>query len=101
MKDSQFEGFKPLKFIRSPIVAALGTTLLVQRSLSPPLIATAAIGIERVLVEFYKTFLTRQVRGIHAGKPLVHPGWLRWRWLFAVAYVAGMAAAWMMSRAAR
>lgn len=86
LKDSQFEGFKPLKFVRSPIVSALGTTLLIRCSVDPVLVTISAIGFERVGVEFYKTFLTRQVRGIHAGKTPSHPQWFGRRWLFFATY---------------
>ncbi len=86
LKDLQFEGFKPLKFVRSPIVSALGTTLLVRCSADPVLVTIATIGFERVAVEFYKTLLTRQMRGIHAGKRPLHPRWFGRRWLFFATY---------------
>lgn len=98
MKDSQFEGFKPKKFVRSPIMAALGTVWLIHLSASPLLISIGAIGFERVAVEFYKTFLIRQVRGIHADKPLAHPEWMARRWIFAVGFCASVTAcvAWLV-----
>jgi hypothetical protein len=92
LKDSQFEGFKPLKFVRSPIVSALGTMLLVRFSADPVLVTISAIGFERVAVEFYKTFLTRQVRGIHAGKRPSHPQWFGRRWLFFASYAVPVVA---------
>jgi hypothetical protein len=92
LKDSQFEGFKARKFVRSPIVSALGTMLLVHCSADPLLVTVGAIGFERVAVEFYKTFLTRQVRGIHAGKPPSHPHWFGRRWLFFGTYAIPVAA---------
>ena len=90
-KDSQFEGFKPKKFVRSPIMAALGTTVLVRVSDQPWLISIGAIGLERVMVEWYKTFFTRQVRGIHAGKAPTHPEWLERRWVFYVGFLMAVA----------
>jgi hypothetical protein len=92
MKDSQFEGFKPLKFIRSPFMAGVGTIFLVRLSDNPHLISIGAIGLERVVVEFYKTFLTRQVRGIHGKKPIAHPEWLERRWIFAVGFLTAVGA---------
>ena len=91
LKDSQFEGFKAKKFVRSPIVAAIGSMWLITLSDDPALVAVGAIGFERVGVEFYKTFLTRQVRGFHAGKPVTHPEWLERRWVFLVSFVAAVA----------
>lgn len=91
LKDSQFEGFLPLKFIRSPIVAGLVGMILIQFSTSWFLLAMAMLGGERVGVELYKTFLKRQIRGIHAGKPVAHPVWLARRGVFAVSYSLAVA----------
>ena len=87
LKDSQLEGFKPKKFVRSPIMAIIGAQVIVPASTDPLLIALATIGFERVAVEFYKTFLTRQVRGIHAGHPVLYPRWLTHRWIFVVSFL--------------
>ncbi len=86
LKDSQFEGFIPLKFVRSPLVGALTGILMVRFSTRWFLVALAAVGSERVAVELYKTFLKRQIRGMHAGKPVHYPIWLRRRWLFALTF---------------
>jgi hypothetical protein len=50
------------------------------------LVALADVGGERVGVELYKTFLRRQVRGIHANKPPRYPIWLARRGIFALSY---------------
>jgi hypothetical protein len=89
LKDSQFEGFLPRKFVRSPIVAAMAGLLFVRFSSDAFLVALACIGGERVGVELYKTFLRRQVRGIFAGQPPRFPVWLERRYLFGLSY--GMA----------
>lgn len=86
LKDSRFEGFLPLKFVRSPIVAGLLGMVLIRFSTSWLLVAMAMLGGERVGVEFYKTFLKRQIRGIHAGKPVSHPWWLAHRGIFVASY---------------
>ena len=91
LKDSQFEGFKPGKFVRSPVVASLGGIALVGLSANPLLVAIGVVGFERVAVEFYKTFLTKQVRGIHAGKAVAYPEWLERRWVFLVSFLSGVA----------
>jgi len=91
LKDSQFEGFLPLKFIRSPIVAGLLGMLLIHFSTSWFLVAMAMLGGERVGVECYKTFLKRQIRGIHAGKPVCHPWWYAHRGMFAASYGVAVA----------
>ncbi len=86
LKDSQFEGFLPRKFVRSPIVAAIAGFLFVRFSSDAFLIVLACIGGERVGVELYKTFLRRQVRGIFAGLPPRFPVWLERRYLFGMSY---------------
>ncbi len=86
LKDSQFEGFLPLKFIRSPIVGAIVGTIFIHFSSSWLLVALADVGGERVGVELYKTFLKRQIRGIHANKPPGYPIWLKRRGIFALSY---------------
>jgi hypothetical protein len=91
LKDSQLEGFKPKKFVRSPIMSIIGARVIVPASADPLLIALATIGFERVAVEFYKTFLTRQVRGIHAGRPVAYPHWFSDRWIFLVSFLGCVA----------
>lgn len=91
LKDSQFEGFKPIKFLRSPLVGALTGVLMIRFSTDWFLVSLAAVGSERVLVELYKTFLIRQVRGMHAGKPVLHPVWLARRGIFAVTFGVAVA----------
>ncbi len=86
LKDSQFEGFLPLKFIRSPIVGAIAGMIFVHFSTNWFLVALADVGGERVGVELYKTFLKRQIRGIHANKTPMYPIWLARRGIFALSY---------------
>jgi hypothetical protein len=88
LKDSQLEGFKPKKFVRSPLMSAAGAIVIVQASADPLLVALATIGFERVAVECYKTFLTQQVRGIHENRTPSHPEWFARRWIFAVTFFA-------------
>jgi hypothetical protein len=89
IKDSQFEGFKLKKFIRSPIVGLVGGLILVRFSHDPLLLLLSAIGFERVMVELYKTFIQRRVRGIFEGQKPKYPFWLKNRWIFFVLYSIG------------
>jgi hypothetical protein len=86
LKDSQFEGFIPAKFIRSPIVGAMVGMIIIHFSTSWYLVVLASIGGERIGVELYKTFLKRHVRGIHANQPIRHPVWLARRGIFALLF---------------
>ncbi len=90
IKDSQFEGFKVLKFIRSPLVGMVGGLLLVHYTRNPLLLLLSITGFERVVVELYKTFIKRSVRGIFEGQHPKFGRWFKLRWLFFVLYACGV-----------
>jgi hypothetical protein len=89
VKDAQYEGFKPLLFLRSPIMGFLGGILLFFFTHSSVLLAFATIGFERISVELYKTFLMRKVRGIFHNRQPKYKQWVRKRWIFFVLYFVG------------
>jgi hypothetical protein len=73
-KDAPFEGFQPLKFIRSPLLAAAWALLLSRLGSDLVLVAFAATGYTVATTESYKTFLfPRRPRGKFAGKPVRFP----------------------------
>jgi hypothetical protein len=79
-KDAPFEGFQPLKFLRSPLLAAGWALLLEQLSSDMVVVALAAIGYTIATTESYKTFLfPSRPRGKFAGKPVRFPEILRKR----------------------
>jgi hypothetical protein len=79
-KDAPFEGFQPLKFLRSPLLAAGWALLLEQLSTDMIVVALAAIGYTIASTESYKTFLfPSRPRGKFAGKPVRFPEILRKR----------------------
>lgn len=90
VKDAQFEGFKPIKFIRSPFVGAIGGLILINFTQQPLVLVVASVGFERIVVEFYKTFLRRSVRGIFENKKPRFPEWFKHRWIFFVSYLVGV-----------
>lgn len=90
IKDSQFEGFRFKKFIRSPIVGMLGGVILVRFTNNPLLLLLNVTGFERVVVELYKTFIKRQVRGIFESQEPNYLYWLKNRWIFIVLYGIGV-----------
>lgn len=90
IKDSQFEGFRFKKFIRSPIVGMLGGIILVRFTNNPLLLLLSVTGFERVVVELYKTFIRRQVRGIFEGQKPKYSYWLKNRWIFIILYGIGV-----------
>jgi hypothetical protein len=85
-KDAPFEGFQPLKFLRSPLLAAGWALLLAQLSADIIVVALAATGYTIATTESYKTFLfPSRPRGKFAGKPVRFPEILRRRnWVVPV-----------------
>ncbi len=63
-KDAPFEGFQPLKFFRSSVVLTLVAPLLWRLGALPLGMAVfVLVGIERFLVEYYKSFVLASVPG--------------------------------------
>jgi hypothetical protein len=79
-KDAPIEGFQPLKFLRSPLLAAGWALLLAQLSSDLVVVALAAIGFTIATTESYKTFFfPSRPRGKFAGKPVRFPEIMRTR----------------------
>jgi len=86
IKDVPAEGFKLNKFIRSPLAGIVGGFIATNYVISLDLAILSAIGFERVVVEFYKTFLSIEPRGIFRGMKPKYPVWFSKRWIFFVSY---------------
>ena len=92
-KDAPKEGFDPAKFMRSPALTVPIALFLSLLTDSQVLMALAAIGYERAIVETYKKFFfPSKPPGKFAGMPLRYPEMLRVRRYFVPAY-AGI---WLM-----
>jgi len=88
-KDAPIEGFQPLKFLRSPLIAACFAWLLFHLGGTPVQVALAATGYTIATTETWKTFFfPKSPRGKFAGKPLLFPEMLRLRTRAVPAYVA-------------
>lgn len=86
-KDGFFEGFDPIKFFRSPIVTGLAAAFIAEKSQNPVLIFFAAMGFERMIVEFYKGFVkSGYVPGKFRFKKPVYPQWVEKRKIFIFPY---------------
>ena len=86
-KDAPLEGFSPLKFLRSPLLAAAFALLLGTMSQSRLVVATAALGYTVAAIETYKKFTqTHEPPGKFAGKPLRYPEMLWKRHRFVPLY---------------
>jgi hypothetical protein len=88
-KDAPVEGFQPLKFVRSPLVALAYAVLLATLTTDPVYAAFGALGYTVATLETYKTFFKPDVpRGKFAGKEVRYPEWLELRYRFVPLYVA-------------
>jgi hypothetical protein len=86
-KDAPVEGFETFKFFRSPSVAASWAFVVAHLTPSWPVIAIAAEGFTVASIETYKTFFfPNKPRGKFAGKPILHPEYLRSRKNFVPLY---------------
>ena len=91
LKDSQFEGFQIRKFFRSPLAGMAAGVILIAFTSHPAILLLSAMGLERITVEFYKTYYTRKVRGIFEGQKPKYEAWLKKRWVLFVSYCLGVA----------
>jgi hypothetical protein len=88
-KDAPIEGFQPLKFLRSPALAAGFAWLLFQLGGTPVQVTLAATGYTVATTETWKTFFfPSSPRGKFAGKPVRSPEMLRLRTWAVPAYLA-------------
>ena len=88
-KDAPIEGFQPLKFLRSPAIAACFAWLLFRLGGTPVQVTLAATGFTVATTETWKTFcFPNSPRGKFAGKPVRFPAMLRRRAWAVPAYVA-------------
>lgn len=88
-KDGYFEGFSPVKFCRSPAIAAAAGMFIAGFTREPTLILFAAGGLERILVEAYKTFyLKSYVPGKFKAETVPHPKYLDLRKILLLPYGA-------------
>jgi hypothetical protein len=101
-KDAPFEGFQRRKFLRSAIVLAATSPLVYRLGPAPlGLLVFLNGGIERLLVESYKTYFTSTPPGkFKRDLPVIDYAFLRWRPLLraiAIAIVATLGVAYVAS----
>jgi len=88
-KDAPVEGFETFKFFRSPATALFWAALVAVWSRDFLHIALCGLGYTVATIETYKTFFfPNKPRGKFAGKPILFPGLLTWRYRFAPLYAA-------------
>lgn len=88
-KDAPVEGFETLKFFRSPAIALAWSLLVACFTRSYLFVALCGLGYTVATIETYKTFFfPNRPRGKFAGKPVLFPRLLTWRYRFAPLYGA-------------
>jgi len=88
-KDAPVEGFETFKFFRSPATALFWAAVVAVFSRDFLHIALCGLGYTVATIETYKTFFfPHRPRGKFAGKPILFPGLLTWRYRFAPLYAA-------------
>lgn len=91
-KDAPIEGFEPLKFLRSPLIAMSYGLLLAPYTQELLPAGAAALGFTIASIETYKTFIDGRPPGKFAGKPVRYPVAFGTRWrlvpLFAAIWIA-------------
>ena len=88
-KDAPVEGFETLKFFRSPLVALSWAAVVACFSRDYLHIALCGLGYTVATIETYKTFFfPNRPRGKFAGKPILFPRFVTWRYRFAPLYAA-------------
>jgi hypothetical protein len=88
-KDAPVEGFETFKFFRSPMVALFWAAIVAWFSRDFLHIALCGLGYTVATIETYKTFFfPNKPRGKFAGKPILFPRLLTWRYRFAPLYAA-------------
>jgi hypothetical protein len=88
-KDAPIEGFETLKFFRSPVVALLWALVVALFTTEYLFVALCGLGYTVATIETYKTFFfPNKPRGKFAGKPILFPHLVSWRYRFAPLYAA-------------
>ncbi len=88
-KDAPIEGFETFKFFRSPVLALLWSLVVACFTKEVLFVALCGLGYTVATTETYKTFFfPDKPRGKFAGKPILFPDLLSWRYRFAPLYAA-------------
>ncbi len=88
-KDAPVEGFETFKFLRSPATALFWAAVVALFSRDFLHIALCGLGYTVATIETYKTFFfPDKPRGKFAGKPILFPRFVTWRYRFAPLYAA-------------
>lgn len=85
--DIAWEGFDPIKFLRSIWLGGFWGLIFSFYTTNASLIVFACIGMDRMALEFYKTFIRKLKSGkFKSGQP-TNPKWLKKRVLLMYPYI--------------
>lgn len=85
-KDAPIEGFERIKFFRSPIASGIWGFIFSFFTHNYSLLLIASLGGERMIVEFYKTFIVHKVPGKFKASQPAFPVWKEKRKKFIIPY---------------
>lgn len=88
-KDAPIEGFDIKKFPRSFLIMFSSIVLLHTLTDNMMILVAAGAGLERVLVEYYKTFVIRSIPGKFIGN-VISPEWISKRRMFIYSYAGAL-----------
>ena len=88
LKDAPIEGFDAVKFMRSPVIGLAAGGVLSSLTDSYGIVMLAAMGIERMVTEAYKTFVKKSTPGKFKVSKPAYPLWIRDRKIFIIPYLA-------------
>jgi hypothetical protein len=87
LKDAPIEGFETFKFFRSPVLTLAWALVAACFTTKYLFVVLCGLGYTVATIETYKTFfLPSRPRGKFAGKPILFPELLRWRYRFVPVY---------------
>ncbi|MEK7579005.1 MAG: hypothetical protein AAB460_00515 [Patescibacteria group bacterium] len=94
MKDAPYEGFQPIKFLRSPVIALLSGLLLVFLFPNTPglFFLLGVGGLERIVSEFYKKIVRGRIPGKFRESLKENASWRKNRKYLLVLYVTDIVA---------
>lgn len=86
-KDAPFESFHPFKFLRSPMVGMILGAVVSGYSNNMALLLFALFGLDRMTIEFYKTFLKGMKSGKFKAEKPTNLSWVDKRQAFIAPYI--------------
>lgn len=86
-KDAPMEGFFPVKFFRSPVIAGIWGSIFSLFTGNYSFIFFSCVGAERMTTELYKTFIKKNIPGKFKASEPLYMDWVSKRKIIVAPYV--------------